>query len=179
MDNLPALLVQDAKKALTKSGSKSGSKAVSKTATKALTKAVVATATKDIEDTATKAATKALTKASTKDLTGAGVSTLAKGAGSTLDGILGRSSGLTLPNYTLPNGIEIPLPKYYKNKLYDESQRNALWTKLLDDDENDILYTHESNTLLLEPLLKYLEKVDKFEKCAKVKKYIDKLNAIE
>lgn len=41
----------------------------------------------------------------------------------------------TNTNYTLPNGVEIPLPKYYKNKLYDESQRNALWTKLLDDDE--------------------------------------------
>lgn len=88
MANLPALLGQEATKALTKTGSK----AVSKTATKALTKA--------IEDTATKAATKALTKAGTKALTGAGVSTLAKGAGSTLDGILGRSSGLTLPNAT-------------------------------------------------------------------------------
>ena len=88
MATLPALLGQEATKALTKTGSK----AVSKTATKALTKA--------IEDTATKAATKALTKASTKALTGAGVSTLAKGAGSTLDGILGRSSGLTLPNAT-------------------------------------------------------------------------------
>ena len=88
MANLPALLGQEATKALTKSGTK----AVSKTATKALTKA--------IEDTATKAATKALTKASTKALTGAGVSTLAKGAGSTLDGILGRSSGITLPNAT-------------------------------------------------------------------------------
>ena len=88
MANLPALLGQEATKALTKSGTK----AVSKTATKALTKAV--------EDVATKAATKALTKAGTKALTGAGVSTLAKGAGSTLDGILGRSSGLTLPNAT-------------------------------------------------------------------------------
>ena len=88
MANLPALLGQEATKALTKSGTK----AVSKTATKAITKAV--------EDVATKAATKALTKAGTKALTGAGVSTLAKGAGSTLDGILGRSSGLTLPNAT-------------------------------------------------------------------------------
>lgn len=88
MANLPALLGQEATKALTKSGTK----AISKTATKALTKAV--------EDVATKAATKALTKAGTKALTGAGVSTLAKGAGSTLDGILGRSSGLTLPNAT-------------------------------------------------------------------------------
>lgn len=88
MATLPALLGQEAAKALTKTGTK----AVQKTATKALTKAV--------EDVATKAATKALTKAGTKALTGAGVSTLAKGAGSTLDGILGRSSGLTLPNAT-------------------------------------------------------------------------------
>lgn len=88
MATLPALLGQEATKALTKTGTK----AVQKTATKALTKAV--------EDVATKAATKALTKAGTKALTGAGISTLAKGAGSTLDGILGRSSGLTLPNAT-------------------------------------------------------------------------------
>ena len=39
----------------------------------------------------------ATTQALTRGLTGAGMSTLAKSAGSTLDGILGRSSGLILP----------------------------------------------------------------------------------
>lgn len=69
---------------------------------------------------------------------------------------------------------------YYNEKSYINGTVADIYYKLIEIyDENDILYTHESNTLLLEPLLKYLEKVDKFEKCTKVKKYIDKLNAIE
>lgn len=50
-----------------------------------------------IEKAATTAATNAITKAVTRSLTGAGVSSLAPKAGSTLDGILGRSSGIVLP----------------------------------------------------------------------------------
>ena len=65
-------------------------------------KAIEKVANKAIEEVASKAATKALTQATTKgitrSLTGAGVSSLAPKAGSTLDGILGRSSGLALPN---------------------------------------------------------------------------------
>lgn len=63
-------------------------------------KAIEKVANKAIEEVASKAANKALTKIATKGaskLTGAGVSSLAPKAGSTLDGILGRSSGLTLP----------------------------------------------------------------------------------
>lgn len=64
-------------------------------------KAIEKVANKAIEEVANKAATKALTQATTKgitrSLTGAGVSSLAPKSGSTLDGILGRSSGLTLP----------------------------------------------------------------------------------
>ena len=64
-------------------------------------KAIEKVANKAIEEVASKAATKALAQATTKGitrgLTGAGVSSLATKAGSTLDGILGRSSGLTLP----------------------------------------------------------------------------------
>lgn len=69
---------------------------------------------------------------------------------------------------------------YYNEKSYINGTVADIYYKLIEIyDENDILYADESNTLLLEPLLKYLEKVDKFEKCATVKKYIDKLNAIE
>ena len=46
----------------------------------------------------TRALGQGATQALTRGLTGAGISTLAKSAGSTLDGILGRSSGLILPN---------------------------------------------------------------------------------
>ena len=64
-------------------------------------KAIEKVANKAIEEVASKAASKALAQATTKGitrgLTGAGVSSLAPKAGSTLDGILGRSSGLTLP----------------------------------------------------------------------------------
>lgn len=63
-------------------------------------KAIEKVANKAIEEVASKAANKALSQIATKGaikLTGAGMSSLAPKAGSTLDGILGRSSGLTLP----------------------------------------------------------------------------------
>lgn len=63
-------------------------------------KAIEKVANKAIEEVASKAANKALTQIATKGaikLTGAGMSSLAPKSGSTLDGILGRSSGLTLP----------------------------------------------------------------------------------
>ena len=60
-------------------------------------KAIEKVANKAIEEVASKAATKALTKAGTSGLTGLLGGKLAKGSGSTLDGILGRSSGLILP----------------------------------------------------------------------------------
>lgn len=60
-------------------------------------KAIEKVANKAIEEVANKAATKAITQSITRGLTGAGVSSLAPKAGSTLDGILGRSSGLVLP----------------------------------------------------------------------------------
>ena len=73
-------------------------------------KAVKETVKDAVEDSATKAITKsarnaiadsvtdAAVKAMPKKLTGAGKSTLAKNAGSTLDGIIGKSSGITLKN---------------------------------------------------------------------------------
>lgn len=72
---------------------KAGSNALTKGAEKAVEKAT----TKAISKVATETANKAITKAVTRGLTGAGVSSLAPKAGSTLDGIIGRSSGLVLP----------------------------------------------------------------------------------
>ena len=59
-------------------------------------KALTKKSEKAIEKATTKAIAKATEKAVNK-LTGAGVSSLAPKSGSTLDGILGRSSGLILP----------------------------------------------------------------------------------
>ena len=72
---------------------KAGSNALTKGAEKAVEKAT----TKAISKVATETANKAITKAVTRGLTGAGVSSLAPKAGSTLDGIISRSSGLVLP----------------------------------------------------------------------------------
>ena len=81
-------------------------------------KAIEKVANKAIEEVANKAATKALTQATTKgitrSLTGAGISSLAPKAGSTLDGILGRSSGLTLPE---PKITPKSLSKYTEEAL--------------------------------------------------------------
>ena len=72
---------------------KSGSSALKKGAEKAVEKATA----KAISKVATETADKAIAKAVTRGLTGAGVSSLAPKSGSTLDGVLGRSSGLVLP----------------------------------------------------------------------------------
>lgn len=79
--------------AITNAIIKAGEKALTKGSEKALEKATTKAVTKATEN----AVNKALTKSITRGLTGAGVSSLAPKAGSTLDGILGRSSGLTLP----------------------------------------------------------------------------------
>ena len=34
--------------------------------------------------------------------------------------------------YTLPNGLKIPLPIYYRNKIYSEEEREKLWLNKLD-----------------------------------------------
>lgn len=72
---------------------KAGEKALTKGSEKAIEKATTKAITKATEQ----AVNKAITKSVTRGLTGAGMSSLAPKAGSTLDGILGRSSGLTLP----------------------------------------------------------------------------------
>lgn len=77
------------------------------------TNALANTGTSALSKLAQEATTKALTNSLTRGLTGAGISTLAKGAGSTLDGILGRTSGLVLPNAEKP--ITTSLADAYAN----------------------------------------------------------------
>mgnify|MGYP006874670890 CR=1 FL=1 len=89
---------------------KAGEKALTKGSEKAIEKATTKALTKATE----KAVNNALTKSITRGLTGAGVSSLAPKAGSTLDGILGRSSGLTLPE---PKITPKSLAKYTEEAL--------------------------------------------------------------
>ena len=79
--------------AITNALIKAGQSALTKGTEKAIEKATQSAITKAVTDTANKAVTKAITRS----LTGAGISSLSPKAGSTLDGILGRSSGLVLP----------------------------------------------------------------------------------
>jgi hypothetical protein len=77
----PNALIKLGEKALTKGSEKAIEKATAKAVTKATTEAV-----KD-----------ATTKAIVKSVANAGTKALAPKAGSALDGIIGRSSGITLP----------------------------------------------------------------------------------
>lgn len=120
---------------------KLGTNALTKAGAGALTQAGTSALSNIVRDTATKALT--------KGLTGAGVSTLAKGAGSTLDGILGRSSGLVLPEpkvtpITLAertagmfdnpvntigdamSELDITLPELYKDKLIPKKNYDVI-----------------------------------------------------
>lgn len=40
--------------------------------------------------------------------------------------------------YTLPNGLKVPLPIYYRNKIYTEDEREQLWLKKLDEQKRYI-----------------------------------------
>ena len=44
----------------------------------------------------------------------------------------------TNENYKLPNGFEIPLPIYYRNKFYNDLEREKLWLNKLDKNERYI-----------------------------------------
>lgn len=114
-----------------------GKNALAPTAGGAIQKATTnALVNKIAQDTATKALT--------KGLTGAGMSSLAPKAGSTLDGLLGRSSGITLPNAEKPVAINLaekyadsPLAKTAKQELAEVADRNnKLITDLASDEDN-------------------------------------------
>ena len=87
-----------ASKALKKATKESVSDAVEKAASKAVSKSVRSAITDEITDAASDAMIKG-----TRKLSGAGTSTLAKNAGSTLDGVLGKSSGISLRNAAKPS----------------------------------------------------------------------------
>lgn len=85
---------EGAKKALKKATKDTVKDALSDAVSKTSSKAISKTLRNEITDEVTDAAIKKMPR----NLTGAGVSSLEKNAGSTLDGILGRSSGITLKN---------------------------------------------------------------------------------
>lgn len=85
---------EGAKKALKKATKDTVKDALSDAVSKSSSKAISKTLRNEITDEVTDAAIKKMPR----NLTGAGVSSLEKNAGSTLDGILGRSSGITLKN---------------------------------------------------------------------------------
>lgn len=87
-------VTKGAKKALSKSVKKTTKEAISDAASDTASKALSKSLRNEIADEVTDAAIKKMPK----NFTGAGVSSLKKNAGSTLDGILGRSSGITLKN---------------------------------------------------------------------------------
>lgn len=45
----------------------------------------------------------------------------------------------TNQNYRLPNGAKVPLPTYYRNKIYTEDEREKLWIELLEKEERYVL----------------------------------------
>ena len=87
-------VTKGAKKALKKATKETVTDALSDAVSKSSSKAISKTLRNEIADEVTDAAIKKMPK----NLTGAGVSSLAKNAGSTLDGIVGKSSGIALKN---------------------------------------------------------------------------------
>lgn len=59
-----------------------------------------------------------------------------------LNALKNRYSGKeTRQVYQMDNGAKINLPKYYKNKLWTENERDRLWTKTLDQQEQYVMGT--------------------------------------
>lgn len=46
-----------------------------------------------------------------------------------------KDDGTTRQEYSLPNGNRIRLPMYYRNKIYNEDERETLWLEALDKKE--------------------------------------------
>ena len=138
-------VTKGAKKALSKSVKKTTkeaiSDAVSDTASKALSKSL----RNEIADEVTDAAIKKMPK----NLTGAGVSSLEKNAGSTLDGILGRSSGITLRNAKKPVSrsladeyADTAFAKTAREELSEIAERNNKLIGELADDADNMWFTN-------------------------------------
>lgn len=129
-----------AAKALKKTTKETIENAVEKSATKAISKSARNAITDEVTDAAI--------KAMPKSLTGAGTSTLAKNAGSTLDGILGKSSGITLKNAKKPvvknladEFSDTALAKTAKQEISEIAGRNNKIIKDLADDADNMWLT--------------------------------------
>ena len=116
---------------------KLGANAVAKTGASALPQVGTSALNNLVGDVASKA----MANSVAQGLTGAGVSTLAKGAGSTLDGLLGRSSGIILPNAEKPVAADLAkefeksvLAKTAEQELADRAERNSKLLFNMDDD---------------------------------------------
>ena len=111
---------EGAKKALKKATKDTVSDALSDAVSKTSSKALSKTLRNEITDEVTDAAIKKMPR----NLTGAGVSSLEKNAGSTLDGILGRSSGITLKNAKKP--VSRSLADEYADTAFAKTAREEL-----------------------------------------------------
>lgn len=131
---------EGAKKALKKATKDTVKDALSDAVSKSSAKAISKSLRNEITDEVTDAAIKKMPR----NLTGAGVSSLERNAGSTLDGILGRSSGITLRNAKKPVSrnladefADTALAKTAKTELSERAARNA--ERLFDfDDANEL-----------------------------------------
>ena len=129
-------LEEGAKKALKKATKSTVTDALSDAVSKTSSKAISKTLRNEIADEVTDAAIKKMPK----NLTGAGVSSLERNAGSTLDGILGRSSGITLKNAKKPVArnladefADTAFAKTAKEEIADIAARNSRKISELDD----------------------------------------------
>lgn len=137
MATLSKLLSSGVKSGAAKALKKATKETVSDAVEKAATKAVSKSLRNEIADEVTDAAIKSMPKS----LKGAGTSTLATKAGSTLDGLLGKSSGITLKNAKKPVArnfaeefSDTALAKTAKQELAETAGRN---TKLIEDLADD------------------------------------------
>lgn len=127
---------------------KLGANAVAKTGASALPQVGTSALNNLVGDVASKAVANSVAQG----LTGAGLSTLAKGAGSTLDGLLGRSSGIILPNAEKPVAADLAkefeksaLAKTAKQELAERAGRNS--DLLFDMDDSNDLSWHIANDI--------------------------------
>lgn len=59
--------------------------------------------------------------------------------------------------YRLQNGCKVKLPKYYKNKLYTEEQREEIWRNFLDTETLSVLGTSHNKRDLRQEVLQNIE----------------------
>lgn len=69
-------------------------------------------------------------------------------------------------NYILPTGHKIPLPKYYRNKIYTEEEKEQLWLQKLNKEKRYVFGTEinistETGKKEYEKTLKYYQKINK------------------